>query len=481
MNPTGLFVVFVNVQNIAYCDPVRIFEQWKHQAWALLFNSALEHKAYGRFSYIAVEPFQTLVVKDGVFFVDDRLVNTDKNPFDFLNDLLAPFKEPILPNLPPFQGGVAGAFSYDLYHYMESIPPHALDDTKCPDLALGFYDVVISFDHQQQRAWLVSTGLPEVTASARSAKAQLRLNKMMAIITQCTASAHPVAALVNAPSNEDTALPIVSNFTKDTYCDAVSRVIDYILAGDIFEANISQRFQTTLPKGLTPFELYLQLRHYNPAPFAAFLNLGEIQIVSASPERFLHLLDKQVETRPIKGTAPRSSDNLIDQQLAQTLLSSEKDRSENMMIVDLLRNDLSKVCVDHSVNVTTLCGLEQYATVHHLVSVIIGTLKENKNALDLFIAAFPSGSITGAPKVRAMQIIAEIEPSKRGVYCGSLGFIGFNGTMDTSVAIRTFIIKNGVVTFQAGGAIVSDSSPSDEYQETLTKAHALKHALKPSS
>jgi para-aminobenzoate synthetase component 1 len=257
----------------------------------------------------------------------------------------------------------------------------------------------------------------------------------------------------------------------------VNRVIDYILAGDIFEANISQCFNAKLPKDFSNFDLYLRLRKKNPAPFAAYLNLGNRFVLSASPERFMQLRGDQVETRPIKGTRPRHANAQLDQQLADELVKSEKDKAENIMIVDLLRNDLSKVCQDHTVTVTQLCGLESFATVHHLVSVVKGELMPRHDAVDLLQATFPGGSITGAPKIRAMQIIAEIEPSKRGIYCGSLGFIGFNGTMDTSIAIRTYTIQDDKISFQAGGAVVADSNPLQEYEETLIKSSALRTAL----
>jgi para-aminobenzoate synthetase component 1 len=269
-----------------------------------------------------------------------------------------------------------------------------------------------------------------------------------------------------------------SNFTQPGYETAVQRVIDYILAGDIFQANLSQCLQTRLPSGLTGFNLYRRLRKVNPAPFAAFVRFDDIEIVSASPERFLKLQQGRIETCPIKGTRPRGATPQADQALAAELLASEKDRAENVMIVDLLRNDLSRVCRDGSVNVPRLCELETFATVFHLVSTVTGELLPGKTAVDLLRACFPGGSITGAPKIRAMEIIAELEPTQRGPYCGSIGYIGFDGSMDTSITIRTYGIKDGIVTFQAGGGIVADSRPADEYEETVAKARALIRALK---
>jgi para-aminobenzoate synthetase component I len=273
-------------------------------------------------------------------------------------------------------------------------------------------------------------------------------------------------------------VPILSNFTRAAYEVAVARVIEYILAGDIFQANISQRFRAELPDGADALALYRRLRRRNPAPFAALLDYGDVAIVSASPERFLSFHDGLVETRPIKGTRPRGATPEEDARLAAELLGSEKDRAENVMIVDLLRNDLSRVCRDHSVLTPEICTLESYATVHHLVSTVTGRLQPDVDSVDLLRATFPGGSITGAPKFRAMEIIAELEPTRRGPYCGAIGWLGFDGSMDTSITIRTYCLKGRTVTFQAGGGITADSDPAAEYEETLAKARALVAALR---
>ncbi len=507
------------IKEIPYRDPLSIFTGLQHKKWALLLDSALHNAHYGRYCYIAVDPFKVLCAKDGQVSVDDAPVNSEHNPFDLLKALLNQMPGSNHPDLPPFQGGAAGAFAYDLHQYIEAIPTNCSDELYFPDMAIGFYDVVISFDAVKKKAWIVSTGWPEKTPEMRLARATERLNAFTDLVASMERSSlRAIAKQSRVRSSEPwiasylaTTRPassfqlfvpkvealatttgkltegiepypltepnISSTFNATTYSEAVNRVIDYIIAGDIFEANISQCFKSKLPAGMTPFSLYQRLRERNPAPFAAFMNLGDTYVISASPERFLQLSEGFVETRPIKGTRPRHANPKRDQQLAAELKASEKDIAENVMIVDLLRNDLSKVCKDHSINVTQLCGLESYATVHHLVSVVTGELKQDQDAIDLLMAAFPGGSITGAPKIRAMQIIAEIEPTKRGIYCGSIGFIGFNATMDTSIAIRTYTIKEDVVTFQAGGAIVADSNPTEEYQETLTKSAALHDAL----
>ena len=269
-----------------------------------------------------------------------------------------------------------------------------------------------------------------------------------------------------------------SNFTRAGYLDAVARVIEYVYAGDIFQANLSQRLQA--PLAGTPFELYRRLRQRNPAPFAAYLDFGQVVVASSSPERFLRVDDgRRVETRPIKGTRPRGVGPEHDAALALALAESDKDMAENVMIVDLLRNDLSRVCQPGTVRVPELFALEHYQTVHHLVSTVVGELAPGHDALDLLRAAFPGGSITGAPKVRAMQIIAELEPTQRAVYCGSIGYVSITGALDTSIVIRTYLVVGRDVYFQVGGGIVADSDPAQEYRETLDKARGLIAALEP--
>jgi para-aminobenzoate synthetase component 1 len=286
----------------------------------------------------------------------------------------------------------------------------------------------------------------------------------------------------------DSRLALRSSFTRAGYLDAVQRVREYIFSGDIFQTNLSQRFDAPLHE--PPWQLYRRLRARNAAPFAAFMELPDpaagrvsrsrpgVTILSASPERFLHVdVTGHVETRPIKGTRPRGFGPEHDAALGQALTESAKDRAENLMIVDLMRNDLSRVCSPGTVRVPELFALERYATVHHLVSTVVGELESGADALDLLRAAFPGGSITGAPKVRAMEIIAELEPSRRGVYCGSIGYWSVTGELDTSIAIRTAVARDGRVYFNAGGGILADSSPEQEYLETLDKARGIIDAL----
>lgn len=456
------------IMEIPYRDPVALFAPFAQTVGAILLDSAKQSSVLGRYSYIAVEPFSIVHSKNGR--VEQQGVVTHEDPWVMLKKQLSAMRSERIPGLPLLQGGVVGFFSYDLGRHSESLPDTTLDDFEFPDLMLGFYDCVISFDHVLKKTWIVSTGFPESTLATRTERAADRLAQWQRRLSKMDR----LGAIATVGSSSQA---IESNFTREAYEQAVREVIEAILAGDIFEANIAQRFSAPLPLDLKAFDLYRRLRAGNPAPFAAYLNFDDVVLASASPERFLHCADREVETRPIKGTSPRFEDEVQDQASAAALLVSEKDRAENIMIVDLMRNDLSRVCEDHSVQVPTLCGLESFATVHHLVSVVKAKLCADHDAVDLLRATFPGGSITGAPKVRAMEIIDEIEPHRRGPYCGCVGFISFTGDMDTSITIRTYAIKNQRVTFHAGGAIVVDSDPAAEYQETLDKAAALRAAL----
>jgi para-aminobenzoate synthetase component 1 len=456
------------IQKIDYQDPVHIFAPIAGNPGAILLDSAELRLHCGRYSFIAFDPFSTLSSKNGRVVWNGESFQGD--PFLVLQENLRSFILETHPDLPPFQGGAAGYFAYDLYQHLENIPLHQIDDMQCRDMVLGFYDVVIAFDHEIKSAWIFSSGFPIKEDIARKKRAKERLQWVLHVIDQPKSFSFQHRSIIEDNSIE-------ANFTAENYQRAVQKTIDYILAGDVFETCISQRFKTIIPKSIHPFDLYYRMRTLNPAPFSAYFQTEDAVIASASPERFLKLNQGHVESRPIKGTRPRRQNKIEDEALARELQNSEKDHAENVMIVDLLRNDLSRVCEDHSVVVPQLCGLESYRAVHHLVSVIKGQLQPNLSAVDLLRATFPGGSITGAPKIRAMEIIAEIEPTQRGPYCGSMGYIGFNGDMDSSIIIRTYVIKNNIVTFQAGGAIVLDSDPLSEYEETLTKAHALRRAL----
>jgi len=485
-------------------DPARCCEQLAGLPYRLFLDSATPGTRLGRYSFLAADPVAVVASKGSRTEIHRRLQKDQSRLVSEVvnGDVLAqvglilgPHRCDAIDGLPPFQGGAAGYLAYDWGRMLERLPESRHDDLALPDAVLGIYDWVIAWDHRASRAWLISTGIPETDEPARSRRAEERAAEVMMTLRNEAPRegapydnvGHPLRGAANsgAPSYPveggwwDPRLDVRSSFTHAGYLDAVTRVREYILAGDIFQTNLSQRLEAPLTE--SPWELYLRMRIRNAAPFAAFFETPEVSVVSASPERFLRVDETgRVETRPIKGTMPRGVGPEHDGALGQALSESAKDRAENLMIVDLMRNDLSRVCNPGTVRVPELFALEHYATVHHLVSTVVGELAPGRDALDLLRAAFPGGSITGAPKVRAMEIIAELEPSQRSVYCGSLGYCSVTGALDTSIAIRTVIAPAGRdrVYFSAGGGIVADSDPEQEYRETLHKARGMIDVLR---
>jgi para-aminobenzoate synthetase component 1 len=452
----------------------RCFELIKERPHSFFLDSGMDPAKLGRYSFMGSDPFLVLKSRGreiSLSYSDGREETVQGNPLDVLGGLLQRYRLETSPAPVPFGGGAVGYFSYDLCHFIERLPRTAVDDLNLPECYLAFYDSVIAFDHQQGRAYIVSSGFPEEGEAARKRRARARLDELKELILRGkpTDTSSPGVA----PAGGEIALK--ANFSRQQYMEAVAAAREYILAGDIFQVNLSQRFEAGL--AATPYELYRQLRLVNPAPFAAYLGFDEVAVASASPERFLRLTGDLVQTRPIKGTRRRGATLAEDAALANELLSSVKDRAENVMIVDLERNDLGRICRYGSVKVTELAILENYPTVFHLTSTVEGRLSPGKGAIELLKATFPGGSITGAPKVRAMEIIDELEPTRRSVYTGSIGYLGFNGDMDLNIVIRTVLVKGGKAYFQVGGGIVYDSEPEAEYQETLDKARALIQAL----
>ena len=437
-------------------------------------DSGMDPKKSGRFSFLGFDPF--LVIKTegnkAVIYPDNFNIPVSHNPFSLLQHFLEIYHLDSGQSSVPFTGGAVGYLSYDLCHLLEKLPDIALNDLNLPDCYFSFYDLILAFDNLENKTYAFSSGFPELTEPSRTIRATERLRKIKDLLLR--------NSFIN---NKDTSFspaiikkPILKgNFTHKKYIKAIEKARQYIIAGDIFEVNLSQRFETNI--SVPPYDLYLRLRQINPAPFACYLEFPELTIVSASPERFLRLQGGFVETRPIKGTRPRGKTEEEDKALSQELITSTKDRAENIMIVDLERNDLGRVCRFGSVKVSEMAIMERFPSVFHLTSTVTGRLRQDKNSIDLLRATFPGGSITGAPKIRAMEIIEELEPTKRSIYTGSIGYIGFNGNIDLNIAIRTFIVKKEKVYFQVGGAIVYDSDPEKEYQETLDKGRALINAL----
>ncbi|HEV7279289.1 MAG TPA: anthranilate synthase component I family protein [Pirellulaceae bacterium] len=436
-------------------------------------DSASPDAERGRYSFLCCDPFEWFESP-----IDDP------TGFDRLAEAWRKYAAvPHANDLPPFQGGAAGALSYDLAHRFERLPRPRFDDFALPVVAMGLYDVVIAFDRLANRTWIVSQGFPETEPSRRRDRAKARMDETIRLLFD--ESDLPAKRLdrtprvgLSSPSFAiDPRMPeLRSDFDEAGYIAAVERAREYVFAGDIFQVNLSQRLTHSFDGD--PLGLYETLCEANPAPFAAYLDAGEFQILSASPERFLQVQNGWVETRPIKGTRRRLHREPADLYLRDDLVTSAKDRAENVMIVDLMRNDLSRVCLPQSVRVTALCKLETYQYVQHLVSAVEGRLSPGNDPWTLLAASFPGGSITGAPKVRAMEIVAELEPTARGFYCGSAGYVGFDGWSDLSILIRTLTAAGGQLQLPAGGGITAGSDPHREYEETWHKARGLLQAIR---
>lgn len=412
--------------------------------WAVWLDSG----GMGRYDILTAAPQRALVLE-----AKDRCAD----PFALLRGELGERTAPI-PDV-PFAGGALGYWSYDLARRTMSLPRLAQDAEHLPDMALGIYDWALVLDHRQCTARLVS--------HRRFAETDELLPQLLQRLQR-----EPSLPADNFRVHGK----IASNFTRDSYARAFAQVQHYLQSGDCYQVNLAQRFSARASGDA--LGAYLALRRFSPAPYSAFLNLPQAQIMCASPERFIKVRDGMVETRPIKGTRPRGSDAQQDRALAEALRDHPKDRAENLMIVDLLRNDLGKSCMPGSVRVPQLFEVESFANVHHLVSTVVGQLANGRDALDVLRDCFPGGSITGAPKLRAMQIIEQLEPHRRGLYCGSIGYAGFDGNMDSNIAIRTLVYSGDEVRCWAGGGIVADSDVAAEYQETLDKASAMLKLLR---
>lgn len=442
-------------------DSAQLFAPVAHQPWAVFLDSAYHGNPQGRFDIMAYGPVCTLQCfgAETLIFKDGEQTLSREDPFELLKRELGP-PLPVVDGL-PFNGGAIGYFSYDLARRIEKLPVLAADAEQLADMAVGIYRWAVVVDHHQRQSWLVACGLDADTLEQLARQFSL----VQADLVQADDADGEFKVLAAPRSNMD----------KAAYARAFGKIKAYLKEGDSYQVNLTQRFVS--PCQGNAWHAYRVLRQINAAPFSAFLNFPDVQILSSSPERFLKLTGGKVETKPIKGTRPRKAEADEDSRQIAELAASEKDRAENLMIVDLLRNDLGKSCRDGSVRVPELFAVESYATVHHLVSTVTGQLASGRHALDLLRSCFPGGSITGAPKIRSMEIIEELEPHRRGVYCGSIGYIGFDGNMDTNIAIRTLVHNHGSIRFWAGGGIVNDSVLDEEYQECFDKAEALLQLL----
>lgn len=460
----------LNYIKLQWIDPQLVLNCVSDLEGVIFLDSSSRHSVYGRYSFIIFEPLVTYLPQSNQF-----QVSTNHNVIyhDNIQEALTSWQELFAKNksdynneLPPFIGGLVGYFSYDLSKDLEGIPQFFEDIV--PKYCFGLYNKVIAFDHVRQKTYLI---VHEIDGFAIDANNEL--NDLEDLYSFAWENHLPDSTTEKFLSSK-----IKADMTKEEYFAMLHKARECILDGEFYEINLAQRFYGKLKPNYSGVDLYNKLRTLNKAPFAAYLDfnylfMNDFKIFSASPERFLKVTENSIEARPIKGTIKRSTDYIEDKRLADELANSEKDRAENIMIVDLLRNDLGKICKPRSINVSQLCGVESFTNLHHMVSVINGELLDDKSSFDIIPAAFPGGSITGAPKIRAMQMIEELEKSPRGVYCGSIGYFSFNGNTDLNIAIRTISIINDDLIFHAGGAITLDSDFEEEYKETLLKAQKI--------
>ncbi len=449
-------------------DSFDLYTVFKDRENSFFLDSGMDPDKLGQYSFIGFDPIAVIKSKNEKIEIsrENEVKRFDGDPFEALRELLKEFEMDYKSDL-PFIGGAVGYLGYDLCHFTEELPRTAVDDIDIPDMYFGIYDGVIAIDHRdgEDKVYIAALGVKEDE------------DKRFTDIYSAIREAEDKGIKAEVKFREEPAdLEFRSNFsTREEYEATIQKVRDYIRTGDIYQANLTQRFECETDED--PYNIFGKLRTINPAPFASYLDLGDSQIVSSSPERFIKINDGIIETRPIKGTINRGETPEEDEKNRETLINSKKDQAELLMIVDLERNDLGRIAKTGAVEVTELFHLEEYATVYHLVSTVKAEVDKENDIVDCLKATFPGGSITGAPKIRAMEVIDELEPTQRAVYTGSIGYIGFNGELDLNIVIRTMICKDEKVYFQAGGGITWDSDPSMEYDETIHKLRALMNAL----
>lgn len=450
-------------------DSALLFARIAHQPWAIFLDSGqrldtatgMPGSQYGRYDILVADPFITFTTDEQhtVIHTREHRYTSSDDPFDLIKQALSPYQATATDL--PFSGGAIGYFGYDLARKLERLESKASNTDAIAPMQVGIYDWAVLVDHRNKTACLVSHGFDPKTRE-----------HWHTLCASFDAVFLPHDAERKAFKLDS---QVASNMDEADYAAAFNKIQHYIQEGDCYQVNLAQRFSAQASGD--SWQAYQKLREISPAPFMSYMNFGNMHVLSGSPERFLQVMDGNVETRPIKGTRPRALDPALDAQYAQDLQTSLKDRAENLMIVDLLRNDIGKNCETGSVRADKLFQLQSFANVHHLVSIVTGRLQAGKTALDLLRGCFPGGSITGAPKLRSMQIIEELEPHRRGVYCGAIGYIGFDGNMDTNIAIRTAVYLShndkGEISFYAGGGIVADSDLQKEYKETLDKASSM--------
>ncbi|MDB5053833.1 MAG: anthranilate synthase [Bacilli bacterium] len=460
--------------------PIRVFQHFYDEPKAFLLESVEGGVKWARYSFIGTDPFLMIHAKNGKTMIEGAQGQkmTDEKPIEVLKAYLRSYSSPSLPELPRFTGGAVGFFGYDLLQYYEKLPKHRLDDLQMNDIQFMFCDQVIAFDHfKQQIKVIANVHVPPFATDAEIAQVyQEACDKIDATVERLRRP-QLGSPLAHHPIPTDVELgEIQSNVTKEQYMANVEQAKEYIRAGDIFQVVLSQRFEVTTD--VSPLHVYRVLRTMNPSPYMYCLKMDDEVIVGTSPELLVRVEDEKVETRPIAGTRPRGATAEEDLALAKELLADEKERAEHLMLVDLGRNDLGRVSEFGSVKCDSFMEVERYSHVMHIVSNVIGKIRSDKDFFDAFLSCMPAGTVSGAPKLRAMQIIAEMENESRGAYAGAIGYLGFSGNMDTCITIRTIIFKHGKAYVQAGAGIVWDSVPEKEFEETVNKAKALLKSIR---
>ncbi|WP_010246488.1 aminodeoxychorismate synthase component I [Acetivibrio cellulolyticus] len=462
-------ISLVEKLNIKYEKEELILSFFAARPNAVILDSSLKSADIGKFTVIAFDPFMVFESKGSTIKINKDII-IHGNPLEILRKYISEYRIENGHKEVPFCGGCIGFFSYDIVNFIEELPKVAIDDLNINDITLGFYNKAIIIDHIN--GWIYAIGASFGVNSPKEEAARANLDSVKDVL-------HEIIQIKDAVDYEKMNVKICtnmrSNFSREDYIRTVEKAKEYIRNGDIFQVNLSQRFEMDIHN--EPQELYFKLRRNSPAQFSAYLNFEDIQVISTSPERLIKLEGNRIETRPIKGTRPRGRNGEEDFNLKKELMESAKDKAELTMIVDLERNDLGRICEIGSVVVERNAEVEEYANVFHTVSTVSGKIEEDLDIIDCIYAAFPGGSITGAPKIRAMEIIEELEPFKRNIYTGSIGFIGFDGTVDLNIAIRTILIKNNRAYFSVGGGIVWDSDPIKEYEETLHKGEKVLEVL----
>lgn len=471
----------LHVTQLPYLDSARLFGSVAHESWAMLFDSGPRSAggASGRYDIMAIEPRTTLVFDgESTQFQSGKVTQSlYGDPMAILQSAI-PECEALTTSM--YLPGAYGYFSYDLGRQYEALPALAEDDENLPQMAMGVYYVVLVVDHKRQKCRLIRMGSADHAQALEQRWLDIVVKHQDELLAREIDSIEAQAdSTNNNAGNVLSGRNLQQSLAAEDYQQAFSKVRQYTLAGDCYQVNLTKRFSAQVDAEAA-WPAYTQLRESSPAPYGCYMNLPFAQVLSNSPESFIKCRSGKVTTRPIKGTRPRNHDNPVaDQQIAAGLQNSQKDRAENVMIVDLMRNDLSRACELGSVKVPELFALHSFANVHHLISTVVGTLRKDLHALDLLRRCFPGGSITGAPKIRAMQIIEELEPYRRGLYCGAVGYVGANGDLETNIAIRTLVIKDGVARFSAGGGLVIDSKVDDEHQELIDKVSMLMATVMP--